>query len=179
MRLYIKRSWKWKFRKASNNASQQSQVAIRKSGKLPNEVRTQFGWAESFPTKSGRNPYERNFTRRFQETIRNRRTTKTTKFRGRSLDFKVQITFCVEAHLYFKRFGAKFEEKFWVNFLVFKTKIPNKKQVLKTKTCFLMGCKFKMAMILINFKNEWIWKKSTSVPYNRLHINKFFQSMQR
>ena len=81
---------------------------------------------------------------------------KAQNLEGKSSGFKVQITFCVEAHLYFKRFGAKFEEKFWVNFLVFKTKIPNKKQVLKTKTCFLMGCKFKMAMILINFKNEWI-----------------------
>ena len=35
---------------------------------------------------------------------------------------KVQITFCVEAHLCFKRYVAKFEEKFWVTFIIFKEK---------------------------------------------------------
>jgi len=49
---------------------------------------------------------------------------KAQNLEGKSSGFKVQITFCVESHLYFKRYGAKFEEKFWVNFIIFKEKKP-------------------------------------------------------
>ena len=35
---------------------------------------------------------------------------KAQNLEGKSSGFKVQITFCVESHLYFKRYGAKFEE---------------------------------------------------------------------
>ena len=38
---------------------------------LPNEVRTYSGTAESFPTKSGRNPEQRKASQRSQEVLRN------------------------------------------------------------------------------------------------------------